>query len=317
NPDWLLFVGGTACPGCHTEIWVSKDNGQKWNRITTHATKCLFARSKQFSNLPTSAVVCANYRHTSGSHNEQDRKGNKNHPDNYLEVRVFSNPFESSEYHPISFANPKESDVLDFYIYSRFLVIAVLEHMPDEQGHTTTQLKLYVSEDGKSVHEARFPPGVNLTPEGFTLLPTHGGTIIVDVEGAPSTGDPDRSLGWGTLFASNSNGTHFHLVIEHTNRNHLGFVDFDRVEGTEGLLMANRVLNTEALGKPGVHKQVQTVASRDDGRTWRVLEAPLKDSHGKEIDCLDCTLNLYGRASLISAGPLYGTVTAPGYMLGV
>ncbi|KAI8319582.1 Oligoxyloglucan reducing end-specific cellobiohydrolase [Martensiomyces pterosporus] len=317
NPDWLLFVGGTACPGCHTEIYASSDNGGKWNRITTHATKCLFARAKQFKSLPPEAIVCTNYRYTSGKSNEQDRQRHKKSPGNYVEVRVFSKPFTESTFSHLPLPDPEHKDVVDFHIYSRFIVVAVIENKPDDAGYLDSELKLFVSEDGVTVHEARFPPGVNVKSEGFTLLPSHAGTILIDVENAPNTGDPQWGTGWGTLFASNSNGTHFHMVLQHTNRNHMGLVDFDRVDGLNGMLIANRVLNTEALGRPGVRKEIRTVASWDDGRTWHALTPPTKDSKGHDIDCTDCTLNLYGRSAMISAGPLYGVPTAPGYLIAV
>ncbi|KAJ1957939.1 vacuolar protein sorting/targeting protein PEP1 [Dipsacomyces acuminosporus] len=97
----------------------------------------------------------------------------------------------------------------------------------------------------------------------------------------------------------------------------MGLVDFDRVDGLNGMLIANRVLNPEALGKPGVGKEIRTVASWDDGRTWHALAPPAKDSKGRDIDCTDCTLNLYGRSAMLSAGPLYGASSAPGYLMGV
>ncbi|KAJ1945121.1 vacuolar protein sorting/targeting protein PEP1, partial [Kickxella alabastrina] len=320
NPDWLLFVGGTACPGCHSEIWLSPDNGQKWTRITTHATKCQFARSKEFTaaDLPAESVICTNYRLTSGNGNEQDRQAEKRNPDNYVEIRVFTQPFRDSTFRVIPLPHPERSEIVDMHIYSRFIIAAVIETVTDDAGRPTTALKMFVSDDGKSVHEARFPPGTNIKPEAFTLLPAHAGTVLIDVEGAPnSAGDSDWGTGWGTLFASNSNGTHFHMVLQHTNRNRQGLVDIERVDGLEGMLIANRVVNAEALGKPGVHKLLRTVASWDDGRSWHPLAAPQKDSSGRDIDCIDCSLHLYSRSSMLGMDALYGVSSAPGYLMGV
>ncbi|KAJ2720491.1 vacuolar protein sorting/targeting protein PEP1 [Coemansia sp. Benny D115] len=317
NPDWLMFMGGTTCPGCHTEIWVSPDNGKKWSRITTHATKCRFAHSKEFAALPDESIVCTNYRLTSGKDNEQDKQPNKKTPENYVEVRVFTKPFVDSSFHTIALPSPENSEIVGMHIYSRFIVLAVIETLPDDTGRPEALLKMYVSEDGRSVHEARFPPGINIKPEGFTLLRGHAGTILVDVEGAPNTGDPDWGTGWGTLFASNRNGTHFHMVLQNTNRNHMGLVDIERVKGLDGMLIANRVVNAQALGKPGVHKQLRTMATWDDGRSWHPLTPPEKDSNGRAIDCIDCSLHLYSRSSMVGASTLYGVSTAPGYLMGV
>ncbi|KAJ2910711.1 vacuolar protein sorting/targeting protein PEP1, partial [Coemansia aciculifera] len=259
NPDWLLFVGGTECPNCHSEIWVSRDNGDKWNRLTTHATKCQFAHTAEaFDRLPPQSIVCTNYRLTSGKDNEQDRQTHKKSAGNYVEMRVFTNPFVDSSYQVVPLPTPELSEIISFHVTSRFIVIAVVETRPDDAGHAESVFKMYVSEDGTSAHEARFPPGVNIKPDGFTLLPAHAGTLLIDVEGMPNTGDKEWGVGWGTLFASNSNGTHFHLVLEHTNRNHHGMVDIERVHGLNGMLIANRVVNAEGLGKPGVHKLLST-----------------------------------------------------------
>ncbi|KAJ2700015.1 vacuolar protein sorting/targeting protein PEP1, partial [Coemansia sp. IMI 203386] len=319
NPDWLLFVGGTPCPNCHSEIWVTANHGKKWTLIATHATKCLFARSKEFMELSEEAIVCTRYRLTSGKENEQDQQdqqGRKN-PDNYVEMRVFSKPFADSSSYVIPLPNPEKSEIINFYIHGRFIVAAVLEAVLDETGRLETVLKMFVSDDGKTFHETRFPPGINIRPEGFTLLPSYSGTILIDVEGAPNTGDPDWGTGWGTLFASNSNGTHFHMVLQHTNRNHMGLVDVERVDGLRGTLIANQVANADALGKQGVRKELRTVASWDNGRSWHPLEAPLKDSSGNDIDCIDCSLHLYSRSSMLKMGSQYGAKTAPGYLVGV
>ncbi|KAJ2557196.1 vacuolar protein sorting/targeting protein PEP1 [Coemansia sp. RSA 1933] len=309
HPDWLLFAGGTACPGCHTEFWASRDNGATWNRFTTHATKCQFARAYEFTALPDEAVVCTNYKLTSGKDNEQDRQHMHPSAGNYAELLVFPTPFTDTKHYAIDIPDPEHNEIVGFHVYSRFIVAAVIS--------ADKTLRLYVSDDGRTAHAARFPPGTNIRPEGFTLLPAHAGTILIDVEGAPNTGDPEWGAGWGTLFASNTNGSHFHRVLPHTNRNRLGTVDVERVAGLDGVLVANRVLNADALGRAGIRKELQTVASWDDGRTWRTLHPPAVDGAGTSIDCDDCSLNLYSQSSLLTSGVTYGTPLAPGLLIGV
>ncbi|KAJ2086140.1 vacuolar protein sorting/targeting protein PEP1 [Coemansia sp. RSA 986] len=309
HPDWLLFVGGTTCPGCHTEFWASRDNGATWNRFTTHATKCRFAQASEFSSLPEEAIVCTNYKLTSGKDNEQDAQHMHPSPGNYIELLVFPTPFTDTKHYAIDIPDPEHNEIVGFHVYSRFIVAAVVG--------TDKTLRLFVSDDGRTAHAARFPPGTNIRAEGFTLLPSHAGTILIDVEGAPNTGDPEWGTGWGTLFASNTNGSHFHRVLRHTNRNRLGTVDVERVAGLSGVLVANRVLNADALSRAGVRKELQTVASWDDGRSWHTLRPPAADSAGKPIDCDDCSLNLYSQSSLLSSGAAYGAAAAPGLLIGV
>ncbi|KAJ2358042.1 vacuolar protein sorting/targeting protein PEP1 [Coemansia sp. RSA 2618] len=288
DPDWLLFVGGTECPKCHTEIWASRDNGAHWNRVTTHATKCLFARTDEFAALPAAAVVCTGF----------DGKGEQDEPKDLsrIDVRVFTEPFGGSAHHVI--AAPDGCEVGEFHVYGQFMVFAAV---------CGDALRMCVSDDGRTMYEARFPPGVNVRADAFTLLPAHAGTVLLDVESARS--DAPWGSGWGELFASNSNGTHFHRVLQHTNRSPSGAVDVERVAGLRGMLLANRVGNADALGRPGVHKRLHTVASWDDGRTWHALPPPV------DATCEDCALHLYGPA--IIGTTHFGAAAAPGTLIGV
>ncbi|KAJ1734153.1 vacuolar protein sorting/targeting protein PEP1 [Coemansia sp. Benny D160-2] len=310
HADWLLFAGGTQCPGCHTEFYASQDNGAKWNRFTTHATRCRFAQTHGFATaLPDAAVVCTNYKLTSGSENEQDAQKQRG---NHVELLVFPDPFSGTKHYAIDIPTGENAEIVGFHVYSRFIVAAVAS------GAERT-LQLYVSDDGRTAHAARFPPGTNIRPDGFTLLPPDAdadGAILVDIEGAPNTGDSEwGGIGWGTLFASNTNGSHFHRVLRHTSRNRMGGVDVERVAGLRGVLVANRVVNAAALGRAGVRKEVQTVASWDGGRSWQPLRAPETDSAGTPVDCDDCSLNMFSQASLLGAA--YGAEAAPGLLAGV
>ncbi|KAJ2447047.1 vacuolar protein sorting/targeting protein PEP1 [Coemansia sp. RSA 2440] len=286
DPDWLLFVGGTECPNCHTEIYASRDNGSHWNRVTTHATKCLFARTLEFHTLPPASVVCTGY----------DGKSEQDQPhDSPIEVRVFTEPFGKSTHHTIK--APDGCEVGEFHVYGQFMVFAAV---------CKDELRMCVSDDGRTMYEARFPPGVHVRADAFTLLPAHAGTVLLDVESVRSS--EQWGSGYGELFSSNSNGTHFHRVLQHTNRAPSGSVDVERVAGLRGMLLANRVSNADALG-PGVHKRLHTVASWDDGLSWHALPPP------SDAKCDDCSLHLFGPAMLGNAH--FGAPLAPGTMLGM
>ncbi|KAJ2137752.1 vacuolar protein sorting/targeting protein PEP1, partial [Coemansia sp. RSA 1935] len=286
DPDWLLFVGGTECPNCHTEIYASRDNGSHWNRVTTRATKCLFARTLEFHTLPPASVVCTGY----------DGKSEQDQPhDSPIEVRVFTEPFGKSTHHTIK--APDGCEVGEFHVYGQFMVFAAV---------CKDELRMCVSDDGRTMYEARFPPGVHVRADAFTLLPAHAGTVLLDVESVRSS--EQWGSGYGELFSSNSNGTHFHRVLQHTNRAPSGSVDVERVAGLRGMLLANRVSNADALG-PGVHKRLHTVASWDDGLSWHALPPP------SDAKCDDCSLHLFGPAMLGNAH--FGAPLAPGTMIGV
>merc|ERR1719487_1751240 len=84
----------------------------------------------------------------------------------------------------------------------------------------------------------------------------------------------------GVLLTSNSNGTFFTKNIEHTNRNMHGFVDFEKIQNIQGIVMVNTVDNWEDVEKKWLaDKQIRTQISFDDGRTWQAMKADDKDLH--------------------------------------
>ncbi|KAJ2651180.1 vacuolar protein sorting/targeting protein PEP1 [Coemansia sp. RSA 1250] len=279
DPNWLLFMGGTKCPGCHTEVYVSQDNGDKWSQLATHATQCEFARTREFDALPAEAVVCAVVR---GKGEQDERRIGQP-----VDVHVFTKPFHDRTHHTIE--PPKECSINQFHVYDRFLVFSTT---------CGKELRLGVSDDGLDMHLARMPPGVQLHAQAFTLL-AGDGVVLVDV--AAGSGSS-----WGTLLASNSNGTHFRRILQHTNRAATGAVDVSRVAGLRGMLLANHVANADALDS-GAHKRLRTVASWDDGRSWHALLPP------SDSDCTDCSIHVIGR----SAGARFGAGAAPGVMVAV
>jgi hypothetical protein len=67
------------------------------------------------------------------------------------------------------------------------------------------------------------------------------------------------------LFKSNSDGTDFNRILDNTNRNVYGNVDFEKVQGLDGIILANQVLNVDELNEY-VKKQIITKISYDDGK---------------------------------------------------
>lgn len=110
----------------------------------------------------------------------------------------------------------------------------------------------------------------------------------------------------GELFTSNSNGTYFTRDLNNTNRNFKGLVDFEQIEGIEGIIMANIVANAEEVKAGGKVKKLKTKISFDDGKmdTWKNLKAD-----GKE-------LHLHSVTELATGGRVYSS-RAPGLVMGV
>ena len=70
----------------------------------------------------------------------------------------------------------------------------------------------------------------------------------------------------GTLFVSNSNGTFFVESLRDTNRNEMGFVDYENIYGIEGVGLANVVANAQDVIGRNMPKQLMTRITFDDGR---------------------------------------------------
>ncbi|KAG0000029.1 vacuolar protein sorting/targeting protein PEP1 [Modicella reniformis] len=92
--------------------------------------------------------------------------------------------------------------------------------------------------------QAVFPPNIRVDKNGFTVLQSTTGALMVDVA-KPNV--PGREH--GRLFKSNSNGTFFSLQLDNTNRNEQQLVDWEKIGGIEGVVLANQVINTETLAR--------------------------------------------------------------------
>jgi hypothetical protein len=89
---------------------------------------------------------------------------------------------------------------------------------------------------------------------------------------------------WGDLLKSNWNGTYFGTSIKNVNRDHRGFVDFEKMIGLDGIAIINVVSNPEAAAVTGT-KELQTRITHNDGGSWTSLNPPKEDSHRQQYDC--------------------------------
>lgn len=99
----------------------------------------------------------------------------------------------------------------------KYLVTA-LKPMSAAGGQDSSEMVLYVTEDGFTWSRALFPHGHGLKENAYTIVESTEHSILVDVNSSPGSK-------MGTLFTSNSNGTYFVRSLEHTNRNKMGIVD--------------------------------------------------------------------------------------------
>jgi hypothetical protein len=181
--------------------------------------------------------------------------------------------------------------IVDLAMIKRYLIAAV-------SAEGTDEMALYVSDDSIKWHRAIFPHDHKLTESAYTVLESTDYSIQVDV-----MLDFPRWNPMGVFLSSNSNGTYFTRNIEHTNRNHGGYVDFEKVTGVQGIVLVNTVKNWEAVEKEK-EKELMTEISFDDGRTFHSLKFDGNDLH------------LHSVTELSNSGRVFSS-PAPGLVMGI
>jgi hypothetical protein len=71
---------------------------------------------------------------------------------------------------------------------------------------------------------------------------------------------------WGSILKSNSNGTDYRLSLPYVKRDERGYVDFDKMQGLQGIALANIVINPDEANL-GAEKQVASKVTFNDGKT--------------------------------------------------
>lgn len=164
----------------------------------------------------------------------------------------------------------------------------------------TDEMALYVTDDTNTWHRAVFQGDHKVEEDAYTILESTNYSIQVDV----MSSKPWAPL--GVLFTSNSNGTYFTPNAEHTNRNRRGLVDFEKVQGIQGIVMVNVVDNwKEVEASASARKKVRSQISFDDGRTFRPLK--VGDEH----------LHLHSVSDSPEDGGRVFSSPAPGIVMGV
>ncbi|KZV85936.1 Oligoxyloglucan reducing end-specific cellobiohydrolase [Exidia glandulosa HHB12029] len=291
--DWLIWTGAYGCPGkdCHARAWYTTNNGREWDSIDTYVRTCSWARDKDLK-IDEELILCESYR---------DKKGSQEHfrPDNNPLQFIAGGNF---------YAKPQKifDNIVGFAKFSEYLIVAQLPQ-------NANGLALQVSLDGRTFAAGLFPPNMRLENHAYTILESSTDAVFLLL-----TRNDMEQVEWGNIMKSNSNGTYYTVSAEYVNRNHAGYVDFEKLIGVDGIALINVVSNAKSAGIDK-RKEIQTRITHNDGGSWKALTPPVKDSLGQEYPCKDvkCSLQLHGFTERPDVRATYSSPSVVGLLMAV
>lgn len=291
QPTWLLWTGSRDCQEhgeCRVEVWsITEPKQGRWKRVDTYVRKCTFLATEHFPG-PEDTIVCESYPTKSGSQRTMAS----------LPVDlVVGDQFYTKK-------TTVMRNILGYSVFEQYMLVAEIEG-------GASSLQMHVSLDGHRFSPVTLPPSLQLDHRAYTVLDSVTRAVFMHVT---TTSNPNAQ--WGDIVKSNSNGTYYALSLEHVNRNGAGYVDFEKMQGLDGIALANIVANIDDASVSGT-KRLQTKITHNDGGHWTTVVPPEQDSHGVRYACdsVGCNLHLH---NILERPDLRMTLTSPsalGFML--
>lgn len=295
HPDkmnWLLWEG-RKCDGdeCYRVVTYSEDRGDNWKTGARYVERCEFTGSSEYKyrDRKLEQILCLKHEK---ENNEKETPWVLSTTDNW---------FKDEEI--------REKNVRNFATMSEFIVVAT-EDKKEKTLHALASL------DGVNYAEAQFPFGFDVPHQhGYTVL--ESSTHAVNLFVATEVTDDGKCVA-GTIIRSNSNGTSYVVSARNINCDGGFYVDFEKMQGLQGVVLVNMIANPDQKGAP---KKLQTKISHNDGAEWDFLPSPARDDDFGKFPCHSsakdkCALHLHGYTERRDRSKTYSTETAIGILLG-
>jgi hypothetical protein len=282
--DWLIWTGGRDS---QTIAHVSTKGGDDWTTLLRSVRKCQFVYREDRIDSDQ-LIYCEQYE------NED--------PDASINLISSTDFFEHK--------NELKRDVINFATMAEYIVVAVRDE--DQKS-----LKVDTSIDGQVFADARFPSNFKVPhQQAYTVLDSSTHAVFLHV-----TVNNVMDSEYGSIVKSNSNGTNYVLSVNEVNRNSPGYVDFEKMQGLEGVAIINRVANAKDADN-GASKKLKTYMTHNDGADWALISRPA-DPDPKERKAFECqgsgdkcSLHLHGYTERKDPRDTFSSPSAVGLMLG-
>lgn len=290
--DWLIWTGAVDCGNkdtCHSVAHISKNRGATWDLLLRYVGRCEFMKRDDRDDSEN-LILCEQYE-------------NEN-PNNPLQLLSSDKWFYDSK---VLFR-----EVVDFATAAEFVIVAARD--PENRQ----SLKVETSVDARTFADAQFPPNFDVpVQKAYTVLDSSTHSIFLHV-----TENNLQGHSYGSIIKSNSNGTSYVLSIGAVNRNDAGYVDFEKMQGLEGVAVVNVVANVKETDK-GADKKLKTMITHNDGAQWTLVPPPSKDAEGKNFGCSvkdgkptdKCSLHLHGYTERKDPRDTFSSGSAIGLMM--
>ncbi|KAI9776593.1 MAG: vacuolar protein sorting/targeting protein PEP1 [Geoglossum umbratile] len=288
--DWFIWTAAEQCDdadsllSCHSEAWLTQDRGESWQLLRRYVQRCQFITEAGRGNSEN-LIYC-----------EEHQREDTNNP---LQLVASDNFFVETR-------KKVFEEVVEFATVSEFIIVATVDN-------DRKTLKVDASVDGRHFADAKFPPDFQVPHQtGYTVLDSSTHSVFLHV-----TVNAREGFEYGTIIKSNSNGTSYALSHRAVNRNEDGYVDFEKMQGLEGVAVINTVANpNEALR--GQKKIKKTMITHNDGADWSLIEAPTD----KQVNCdpkdkEKCSLHLHGYTERDDPRDTFSSPSAVGLMMAV